>query len=1139
VIVMPAVSLDDKYTALSGEVVMSGIQALVRLPLDQNRRDRAAGLRTATLVSGYRGSPLGGLDMAFGRAGSLLAEHDVRFMAGVNEDLAATAVYGSQLAHTYPNPRYDGVLGMWYGKGPGVDRSGDAFRHANVTGAGRHGGVLAVAGDDPSAKSSTVASASEFALLDAGMPVLYPGTVQEVLELGLAGWALSRFSGSWVGLKVVTNVADAFSTVELRSIASFATPEVIVGGQPWQHVQNSQLLAPHSIEQEREMHEGRTAAVRAFLGANDVNRVLADPDDAWLGIVAAGKTYRDVLDALAALGLDLVGAAALGVRVLQLGAIHPLEPGIVHRFARGLDEIVVVEEKRAFVELFLREALYGTANAPRIVGKHDEHGQPLLPGHGELDADRIRPVLRSRLAARIGDERLRPEPAVAAPRRLIPLAAGESRTPYFCSGCPHNRSTIVPDGSIANGAVGCSTMAMWMDHNTDNIVQMGGEGAHWIGAAPFTDTPHIFQNMGDGTFLHSGSLAIRQAVAAGTTVTYKLLYNAAVAMTGGQAHDADLPFGDIVRSLLAEGVARVLVVSDDPESRRDELPDTVDAWHRDRVVEAQQVLRDVAGVTVMVYDQACAADLRRKRKRGLAPTPQRRIMINEAVCEGCGDCGAVSNCLSVQPVETIFGRKTRIHQASCNFDETCTKGHCPALPEPVRQVGSTVALLMTGVGGTGVVTVNQILGVAARLAGLYSTALDQTGLAQKGGSVVSHVRLSGTPIEGGNLIGRGGADVLLAFDPITAAQEVNLARLDPLRTHAAVNRAITPTGPQVRDVHAPAPSSSSLLDRLAASTRTDTWVTLDAEALSEAMFDDQSSANVIMLGAAFQAGLLPIDAESIEQAIQLNGAAVATNIAAFRAGRAAVATPDTPTIAPARTRRAAPSVPTRLAMKLDAVPAAVRELVEACVANLVGYQHAAYAESFLADVLRVAAAEPADRSELTAAAARHLHHLMAYKDEYEVARLHRAASFAAAVEEEFGPDAAVRFLLQPPALRRFGVHRKIALRRSARLSFAALAAARRLRGTPLDVFGRSAHRRLERGLADEYRAHIEAALQHLAAAPTEHHHEAYERAVALLALADQVRGFDHIKERNVEAWRAAAATALDALHNPFSTRQHA
>jgi indolepyruvate ferredoxin oxidoreductase len=1164
---LSAVSLDDKYLALDGDVVMSGIQALVRLPLDQHRADSAAGLHTATLVSGYRGSPLGGLDMAFASASALLDEHHVRFLNGVNEDLAATAVYGSQLANTYPGPRYDGVLGMWYGKGPGVDRSGDAFRHANVAGVGRNGGVLAVAGDDPSAKSSTVASASEFALLDAGMPVLYPGTVGEVIEFGLAGFALSRYCGSWVGLKIVTNVADAFATVRLAAREPISVPELQIDGRPWRHTQNAQLVAPASLEQEREMHEGRAAAVQAFLAANDVNRIVADAPDAWLGVVAAGKTYRDVLDALDALGVDLDGAAALGVRVLQLGAIHPIETGLARRFARGLDEIVVVEEKRAFVELFLRDALYGTSDAPRIVGKYDEHGSALLPGHGELDADRIRPVLRARLARRVGDERLRAEPVVRAPRALIPLTAAETRTPYFCSGCPHNRSTVVPEGSIANGAVGCSTMAMWMDRSTDKIGQMGGEGAHWIGAAPFTGTPHIFQNMGDGTFLHSGSLAIRQAVAAGTTITYKLLYNAAVAMTGGQAHDADLSLPEIVASVAAEGVALVLVVSDQPDVRRRQVPAGVDVWHRDRVIEAQELVRAVPGVTVLVYDQACAADLRRKRKRGLATTPSHRIMINAAVCEGCGDCGVESNCLSVQPFDTVFGRKTRIDQASCNMDESCTRGHCPAfvaitpkpsrpsrtsarttpsdetaLPDPVRAADlspdGTTNVLMTGVGGTGVVTVNQILGVAARIAGLYSVALDQTGLAQKGGSVVSHLRLAPTPITGANMIGRGGADVLLAFDPITAAQDVNLARLDAGRTHAVANRAVTTTGPQVRNVSAAAPSPGVLHDRLAAATASQT--TIDVEGLCDELFGDRAPANVVLLGAAYQAGLIPIEAAAIERAIEINGAGVARNVAAFRAGRRAVASPTqdaAPPVAPVR-------VAAELRARIDAtVPESARVLVTACVADLVGYQDARYAARFLDDVGRVAAAEPAGRSDLTVASARHLHHLMAYKDEYEVARLHRSADFAAAVEHEFGPGAERRFLLQPPALRRLGVDRKIGLRRSAGVAFAGLAAAKRVRGTWLDPFGRSAHRRMERTLADEFRSHITAALDHLDGADGRADGRAdgseldlaYGRAVALLALAGGVRGYDHIKERNVAEWRAAATAGLAELDRPLAS----
>jgi len=1154
---MAEVTLDDKYSVVEGDVVMSGIQALVRVPLDQHRRDRAAGLRTATYVSGYRGSPLGGFDLALERAKALLDEHHVTFVPAVNEDLAATAVYGSQLAATFPNPRYDGVLGMWYGKGPGVDRTGDAFRHGNVAGIGRNGGVLAVAGDDPGAKSSTVASASEFALLDAGMPALYPGTVGEVLEFGLLGFALSRFCGSWVGMKVVTNVADGFSTVRLAPPPPLVLPDLEIGGRPWTPVQNPKLLAPWSVEQEREMHEGRDLAAREFIAANGVNRLVADSPDAWIGIVSAGKTFRDVLDALDGIGIDLPTAASLGIRVLQLGAIHPLEPGLVRRFARRLDEIVVVEEKRAFVELFLRDALYGAPDAPRIVGKRDERGEILLPGYGELDADRIRPVLRARLSQRIAAERLRPERTAGHRRPLIPLAAGEARTPYFCSGCPHNRSTVVPDGSLANGAVGCSTMAMWMDRRTENIVQMGGEGVHWVGAAPFSDTPHLIQNMGDGTFLHSGSLAIRQAVAARTNITYKLLYNGAVAMTGGQRHDADLPLGSIVQLLLAEGVARVLVVSDDPDRRRAELPAGVECWDRDRVIEAQEALRVVPGVTVMVYDQACAADLRRKRKRGLVETPKHRIIINEAVCEGCGDCGAVSNCLSVQPVDTILGRRTRIHQASCNLDETCTTGNCPAfvkviptatkrrpvalgslelesLPEPRMQVGRSVDLLMTGVGGTGVVTVNQVLGVAARLAGYHSAALDQTGLAQKGGSVVSHLRVSPDPIAGGNLVGRGGADVLLAFDPVTAAQDVNLARCDAGRTFAVVNRSVSPTGPQVRDVHASGPSSERLVVRIASVTRDDGGLSFDADSISEALFHDHMPGNAIVLGAAYQCGLVPIPASAIERAFELNGAAVATNIAAFRVGRAAVARPAAVAalVAPGSPppRLAEPALPDDLRRRVNTeIPEGARDLVAYCAADLGGYQSVRLARSYLDEIASLAKYEPDDRCELTVTVARELHHFIAYKDEYEVARLHRSAAFTRTVDREFGDGSTSSFLLQPPTLKRFGFDRKIALRRSAGAAFAALSAAKRVRGTWLDVFGHTAHRRMERGLADEYRSQLTTALTHLESTGAGDCDAAYERVVTLLGLAGRVRGFDEVKERNVDTWRTESAAALERL----------
>jgi len=640
-----AYTLDDKYLADRGTVILSGVQALVRLPIDQHKADRAAGLETATLISGYRGSPLGGFDFLLQANRRILAEHEVRFLPGVNEDLGATAVFGGQLANLMPRPKYDGVLGMWYGKGPGVDRSGDVFKHANLTGVGRNGGVLAIAGDDPASKSSTVPSASEVALYDAQMPVLFPADAQEVIDLGSAGFALSRYSGLWVGFKITTNVADEFSTAEVDSERRrWVLPEFGFRGKPWQPVQSHNLFAPYNLQTEQEVWEGRLEAARRFGAANRLNRVTVNPSDGWLGIVAAGKTYLDVREALGRLGLADGDLIRYGVRLFRVGMLYPLERASLREFARGLEEVCVVEEKRSFLELMVKDALYGMAGAPRVVGKRDQHDALLVPGHGELDADTILPLLTARLAQRLPAEvtterlaRLGP----AAQAAIAPIGPAGQRLSYFCSGCPHNRSTVVPEGSIAAAGIGCHGMAVMMDRIGAGFTHMGGEGAQWVGASFFTETPHIFQNLGDGTLFHSGSLAIRQAVAAGVNLTYKILYNGAVAMTGGQQIDGCLSIPNLTRELLAEGVKRTLVLTDEL-SRYDgvHLAPGAEVWSRDRLDEAQRQLRDTPGVTALIYDQHCAADLRRLRKRGKAPIRPMRVIINERICEAAAIAGS-------------------------------------------------------------------------------------------------------------------------------------------------------------------------------------------------------------------------------------------------------------------------------------------------------------------------------------------------------------------------------------------------------------------------------------------------------------------------------------------------------------------
>ena len=1151
-------SLQDKYTAQQGTVILSGVQALVRLPFDQHRADQRRGLHTATLISGYRGSPVGGLDLLLQQNQALLTQHDVTFIPAVNEELGATAILGAQLANTYPEPKYDGVLGMWYGKGPGVDRTGDVFKHANITGVGRYGGVLAVAGDDPNAKSSTIPSDSEVAFFDAQMTIIYPGNVQDVLDLGVLAFALSRYCGQWVGFKFVTNVADEFSTAVLRPDRFELTiPDFERAGKAWQHTQNPALLPPYSLQMEQEIVEWRLEAARRFAAANALNRIAVPAPRAWLGIVAAGKTYFDVRATLAALGLDDAVLERFGIRLLKIGMLYPLEPDIVRTFAAGLEEILVIEEKRAFVELFVRDVLYNLAERPRVVGKRDEQGAPLVPGYGELDADILAPLLAARLSRRLPPEALAPwrEERVTAPAAaLLAMAPTAQRTPYFCSGCPHNRSTVVPEGAVAGGGIGCHTLAMVMDRQILNVTQMGGEGAQWVGASHFTGLAHTFQNIGDGTLFHSGSLAIRQAVAANTNITYKILYNSAVAMTGGQQVDGGLSVPELTKMLAAEGVRRTLVVTENPEKYRSlSLAEGVQVWSRDRLDEAQRLLQGIPGVTVLIYDQHCAANLRRQRKRGEAPEPLTRAFINEAICEGCGDCGRKSNCLSVQPVETEFGRKTQIHQSSCNKDYSCLDGDCPAfmrvtpgrraeaapfrrpltfdqpLPEPQRHASAGANLYMMGIGGTGVVTVNQILGTAALLEGKYVRGLDQTGLSQKGGPVVSHLKILETPIETSTKIGAGEADTYLAFDMLTAADGKHLAQARPGRTVAVVSSSHVPTGMMVRSTAVAFPDDHLLRSRINAATRAEENVYLDAEALAQAIFSSHLPTNLIVMGAAYQAGLIPLRAESIERAIELNGVSARTNIEAFRAGRTAVADPDRLRVEKdghSAERQVSPER-TPEAMRIVASVGAsgeLRRLLEVRVPELIAYQNVEYARGYARFVRRVYGKEQqiTTQTRLSEAVARYLFKLMAYKDEYEVARLALRPAFRAALADQFSDGAGVEYLLHPPILRKLGLKKKLALGRGFDAAFQALYALRGLRGTPLDVFGYDPIRRIERALLAEYRRLISGALTGLSPV-------SYDRAVRLATLPDLIRGYDQVKLESVTRYHEAVrAVTIEA-----------
>lgn len=1165
-------SLGDKYSSRDGQIYLTGIQALVRLPLDQHRADARRGLKTATFISGYRGSPLGGYDIELARQERLLEEHHVVHQPGLNEELAATAVYGSQLASTFPGARYDGVLGMWYGKGPGVDRTGDVFKHANHAGTGRNGGVLALGGDDPSSKSSTLPSDSEVAFYDALMPTLYPGNVQEILDLGLHGFMLSRISGLWVGMKIITNVADAAGTAEISpDRITPVIPTVELDGRPFQHQLNWRLIAPGNLEMERTIHYARLELARRYARQNELNRVTVSSTDDWLGILTAGKSYYDVRQALDELGLGEAALNRYGIRILKMGMLFPMEPATVREFAHGLREILVIEEKRSFLELFLKEALYSLPDRPLVTGKSDESGLPLLPANGELDAEIVARAIARRIArleipsvsARIVylDERNRSPLVIQAP---------VARLPYYCSGCPHNRSTVVPAGSIVGAGIGCHSMGLWMDPaqfgEILGITQMGGEGAQWVGASSFTDTRHIFQNIGDGTLFHSGALAINFAVAAGVNITYKILYNAAVAMTGGQDAVGTLPVPALTRRLEAEGVKRVIITTDDRDKYRGvRLAANAEVWHRDRLIEAQNELAAVSGVTVLIHDQQCAAEKRRLRKRDKQVDPPTRVFINERVCEGCGDCGRKSNCLSVQPVETEFGRKTAIHQASCNKDYSCLRGDCPSfltitpgtptgapakrpaaasqqcvtpapadrLPEPQMVVPAEgFALHMLGIGGTGVVTVNQVLGTAALLDGKRIWGLDQTGLSQKAGPVVSDLRIGAGEQESAKL-SAGGADLYLGFDLLVAADARNLAKADPRRTVAVISTSRVATGQMVVNTAVSFPALRPMLDGIEAVTRKERNVYLDAQAMATALFGSDAAANLITLGAAYQAGAVPIAAASIEAAIRLNGVAVESNVLAFRWGRTAVADP--PRVAALLAQAAAPvdrlasqDPHTReVARLIDATDARgeLRRLLDIRVPELIAFQSVAYARrylSFVGHVARIEQERTPARTALAEAVARYLFKLMAYKDEYEVARLQLQAEHRAAIAAAFGPNAKVAYNLHPPLLRALGMRRKLKLGDWFTPAMQALRAMKRLRATPLDPFGYTEVRRIERTLAQEYQQMLTRACANLKP-------ETHADTVVLAELPDMVRGYEQIKLDNVRAYREQAGVLLTKI----------
>ncbi|MHB1833990.1 MAG: indolepyruvate ferredoxin oxidoreductase family protein [Solirubrobacteraceae bacterium] len=1146
----PEMTLADRYRLRSGTVMVTGLQALVRLVLDQLRDDHTTGSNTRALITGYPGSPLAGLDLELGRQRALLDEAGVVHRPAINEELGVTAVAGSQVVSALPRPAVDGVLGVWYAKAPGVDRAGDALRHANYTGTDPRGGALAICGDDPGCKSSTIPSASEASMAALRIPVIYPGSPEEVLRLGRHAIAISRASGLWVALKIVANVADAFATVDVCETQAGESAVRDSAAAPYVHRPSAMLLPPASLEFERTLVGERLDAARATARARGLDRIVGD-SEAKLGVIAAGTVYYDLREALALLGLDDGEGGVRGVRILKPELIWPLDREVVRRFAHGLSTVLVLEEKGPFLETAVRSILYDAAVRPRVLGERDEHGAPLVPGFGALDPELIGELVAPRLPDGAG--RLRVS-ARADPHEPVPVPA---RTPFFCSGCPHNSSTVVPDGAVVGGGIGCHAMIALPGVGSQpvaGLTPMGNEGAQWIGQSPFTETEHIFQNLGDGTFSHSGALAIRAAVAAGVNITYKLLYNHAVAMTGGQQAQGQMPVPALVRWLESEGVRRVIVTTDDLQRYRDvKLPAIASVRGRREIVDAQEQLRAVPGVTVLIHDQACAAEKRRLRKRGLLQTPAARPFINERVCEGCGDCGRKSHCLSLVPVQTEFGTKTQIQQSSCNQDYSCIEGDCPSfieitaasasargapprcpveLPEPDRCAPSQLTTLrLIGIGGTGVVTIAQVLGMAALLDGNRVLGLDQTGLAQKGGPVISDVRIASGAAERSSRASAGSLDAYLAFDLLGALDPRNLRLLRTGEATAVVSVSRIVTGQMIGASAAGFPALQDAIRRIDDATGGASNVYLDATALAERLFGDHMLANTIVLGAAWQRGLVPISLAAIESAFTLNGVAVQANLAAFEWGRAVVADPDA--VADAQQQphasHAAPESPQARAILAATDPdlpddGELARLVRERTADLVAYQDRAYASSYAAAVAEVRAAEARlapGRERITAAVARNLYRLMAYKDEYEVARLHLDPAQRALIREQFGPDARVRYLLHPPLLRALGLKRKLALGPWFEPGLIALRALRRVRGTPLDPFGRTPLRRVERRLADEYIASVRAALPRIGSD--------YGLVLDLCEAAEEVRGYEQIKLRSIERYRVSAQGLLEQL----------
>ena len=1127
-------SLADLYDLSITRLFLTGPQAILRMVLMQSERDRQAGLDTAGYVSGYRGSPVGTVDNQFQAAKKVLEPRNILFQPGLNEDLAATAIWGTQQAEMRGEGKHDGVFAVWYGKGPGVDRTGDVFRHANMAGTSPHGGVLAIAGDDHSGESSTVVHASDVALMDAMIPVLSPAGVQEIIDFGLLGFALSRHAGVWVGLKCVHDTVESSAVVEAgldRVSPVFPTePAPPAGGL-------SIRPSDDRVVQEERLHMHKIPAVKAFARANGINRiVMRGGSEARLGIVAAGKAYLDVRQALDDLGIDEVRAARLGIRLLKIGMVWPLEPSIIREFAQGLSTIIVVEEKRSLIEAQIRDILYAEENRPQVIGKADEEGKTLFAPHGVVEPNQIAFAIASRIGDRaVADCASALQDATTA-RNQADLVA---RIPYFCAGCPHNSSTVLPEGARGYAGIGCHWLAQFVPgRKTEGATQMGGEGANWVGEAPFSTRPHVFQNIGDGTYNHSGLMAIRHAVGTGTNITYKILFNDAVAMTGGQRNDGGLTVEQIAAQMRAIGVERIAVVSDEPDKypSQSAFPAHTSFHHRSDLQAVQTELMGVKGTSVLIYDQTCAAEKRRRRRKGEFPDPKRRVFINELVCEGCGDCGVQSNCVAIQPVETEFGRKRKIDQSSCNKDFSCLKGFCPSfvtveggelakgtggaavdpgmvpfphVPEPVLpSLEKPWSILVTGIGGTGVVTIGHILGMAAHIEGKGAALIDMVGISQKNGAVVTHLKIAERAEDISAVrVARGHADLILGCDLITSASERILSAASRTRTRAVVNSHETMPAHFTHDANFDVQGGALTL-KIAASVMPGGLSAVDGTEIATKLLGDSIAANLFTLGYAWQKGLVPVSRAAIEEAVTLNGAAVKMNLAAFAWGRRAA-------VDEAAVRAV-------IGAKVEKKPETLEEIVARRVDFLTAYQDAAYADSYRSFVEKVrAVSEP-----LGMAVAKSLFKLMAYKDEYEVARLYTDGRFAETLAKQFKGDVKLTFHLAPPVLGRkdafTGNPVKTEFGPWMMGAFRLLAKMKGLRGTAFDIFGRTAERRMERQLIADYRALIERLIAQpgLASSP---------EALKLAGLPETMRGFGHVKDANVAKAKQREKELLAAL----------